>query len=203
MKYRFTFERTQLLMLLGGIVLAGLLTYVAGVFSGLALSAPTKAEVAFLQAHESQLKQAVASVIPSQAAPAQPAPPPAAPASAAPGIVQDYPPPAAAPKAPQRPPPRLRRPRPRRWESNRRRTRTFTRYNSVRLPMPRSRYSCRRICASAVIPPRFSQSVDSDHKEWHEVRIGGFPTLSRASAAAAAFTNKERIQALIRRSGSL
>lgn len=46
-------------------------------------------------------------------------------------------------------------------------------------------------------------AVDSEQREWHAVRIGGFPTLAGASAAAATFTSRERIQALVRRSNAL
>ena len=46
-------------------------------------------------------------------------------------------------------------------------------------------------------------ALDSDQREWHVVRIDGFKTLDAASKAAADFTGKERITALVRRSNGL
>ena len=45
--------------------------------------------------------------------------------------------------------------------------------------------------------------LDSNQREWHAVRIGGYPTLTSATRAAADFSGKERVQALVRRSGAL
>lgn len=47
------------------------------------------------------------------------------------------------------------------------------------------------------------RSTDADQRTWHTVRISGFKTLVAASQAAADFSAKERIQALVRRSDSL
>ena len=46
-------------------------------------------------------------------------------------------------------------------------------------------------------------ALDSEQREWHTVRIGGFDALASASRAAIDFTGKERIQGLVRRSNAL
>jgi cell division septation protein DedD len=51
--------------------------------------------------------------------------------------------------------------------------------------------------------PIIFQAVDADHKTWHAVRIGGYKDLESASHAAAEFSGKEQIQALVRRSDAL
>lgn len=46
-------------------------------------------------------------------------------------------------------------------------------------------------------------ALDSDQREWHVVRIEGFKTLASASQAAQELINKERVPAVVRRSKSL
>ena len=46
-------------------------------------------------------------------------------------------------------------------------------------------------------------AMDSEQREWHAVRIHGYKTLASAAHAAAEFTAKERMQALIRHSDGL
>jgi len=50
---------------------------------------------------------------------------------------------------------------------------------------------------------RIMTSLDDEQREWHAVRLGTYKTLSTAARAAADFSGKERIQALVRRSNTL
>jgi len=52
-------------------------------------------------------------------------------------------------------------------------------------------------------PTTILTAMDSEQREWHAVRIHGFKTLASAARAAAEFTAKERMQALIRSSDGL
>ena len=53
------------------------------------------------------------------------------------------------------------------------------------------------------IQARIFKAPDSDLRMWYAVRVSLFPDLSSASRAAADFTSREQIQALVRRSRSL
>jgi cell division septation protein DedD len=211
LKYRFAFERNKLIMLVGGVVLSGILTLAAGILIGLALEGPSKSEIAMLKAqHAAQQAAAKAA---SESAPVQPAaqtvaavappqvqaqapgatPPVVAPAVAIPAIQI-----AAAPAV------------------------AVADVSSVSglgtaIPAEKDVFSLQigaypdakaaREMQTELrergYPAAIFTGVDTERKEWHTVRIGGFATLSKASAAAAAFTGKERLQALIRPSDSL
>jgi cell division protein FtsN len=53
------------------------------------------------------------------------------------------------------------------------------------------------------IQARIFKAPDADLRMWYAVRVSVFPDLSSASRAAADFTSREQIQALVRRSRSL
>ncbi|MCX6596095.1 MAG: SPOR domain-containing protein [Acidobacteria bacterium] len=53
------------------------------------------------------------------------------------------------------------------------------------------------------IQARIFKAPDADLRMWYAVRVSLFPDLSSASRAAADFTNREQIQALVRRTRSL
>jgi cell division septation protein DedD len=192
MTYRFAFDRKKLLVMIGAGLLAGLLLYAAGIFTGLALSAPTKSEIAALKArHASSNQQAAAPApAPPQPVPVTYAPPPPAPiaAPAQPAAVEAAKPLSSAAEAlgaesaPDRDVYSIQ-------------VGSFTDAKAARALQTDLR--------ERGYPAAIFIAMDSDHKEWQAVRIGGFPTLSRASAAAGIFTNKERMQALVRRSSTL
>ncbi len=46
-------------------------------------------------------------------------------------------------------------------------------------------------------------ALDADQREWHLVRMGAYKTLESAAKAAADFSGKERINALVRRANAL
>jgi cell division septation protein DedD len=46
-------------------------------------------------------------------------------------------------------------------------------------------------------------ALDADQREWHVVRMGSYKTLESAGQAAADFSGKERINALVRRANAL
>ena len=210
-KYRFAFDRNKLIMLLGGAVLSGVLMFAAGILIGLALTAPSRSELAMLRA------QNVAQQAAAKAAPVQPAVQPAAQtlAAVAPPQVQAQaalaPPPVMAPTVVIPAVQTAAAP-----------TVTAADFSSASglgtaIPAEKDVFSLQIGAypdAKAArelqtdlrergYPAAIFSGVDSERKEWHAVRIGGFATLGKASAAAAAFTGKERLQALIRPSDTL
>ncbi len=46
-------------------------------------------------------------------------------------------------------------------------------------------------------------ALDAEQREWHVVRMGAYKTLESAARAAAEFSGKERINALVRRASTL
>jgi cell division protein FtsN len=46
-------------------------------------------------------------------------------------------------------------------------------------------------------------ALDSEQREWHVVRMGSYKTLESAAQAAADFSGKERINALVRHANTL
>jgi len=196
MMYRFAFDRTKLLMMVGGIVLVGILLFAAGVFTGLALSAPTKSEVAMLKSRHAESSQPAAAA-PQPAAPAPaatpaPAPPSAAPAPAVESAAQK--PAGAAPKAAVSPADAL--------GAEQSPDQDIYSIQVGSFPDAKAARALQTDLRERGYPASIYTGIDSDHKEWHAVRIGGFPTLNRASTAASIFTSKERMQALVRRSNA-
>jgi len=213
-KYRFVFDRNKLIMLLGGAVLSGVLMFAAGILIGLALTAPSRSELAMLKAQQSAAKgasesparpaaQTLAAVAPPQVpaqtatpqvqAPAPAAAPVMAPTVVTPAIQTAAPPPVAVVDV------------------------SSVSSLGTAIPAEKDVFSLQIGAypdAKAArelqtdlrergYPAAIFTGVDTERKEWHAVRIGGFATLGKASAAAAAFTGKERLQALIRPSDSL
>jgi len=205
-KYRFAFERNKLIMLLGGAVLSCILMFAAGILIGLALEAPSRSEVAMLKAEQAAARTASES-------PARPAAQ-TAPAVAPPQVQAQAP--AATPPvmAPTVVPPAI--------QTAATPTVAVADVSSASglgtaIPAEKDVFSLQigaypdakaaRELQTELrergYPAAIFTGVDSERKEWHTVRIGGFATLGKASAAAAAFTGKERLQALIRPSDSL
>ena len=52
-------------------------------------------------------------------------------------------------------------------------------------------------------PVRIFKALDPDKKVWHVVRVGDYTDVSTASRAAAEFTSREQLQALVRRADAL
>jgi len=214
-KYRFAFDRNKLIMLLGGAVLSGVLMFAAGILIGLALTAPSRSELAMLRAQNVAQQAAVKAA--AQPPPVQPPIQPAAQtlAAVAPPQVQAQaalaPPPVMAPTVVIPAVQTAAAP-----------TVTAADFSSASglgtaIPAEKDVFSLQIGAypdAKAArelqtdlrergYPAAIFSGVDSERKEWHAVRIGGFATLGKASAAAAAFTGKERLQALIRPSDTL
>jgi cell division protein FtsN len=221
-KYRFAFDRNKLIMLLGGAVLSGVLMFAAGILIGLALTAPSRSELAMLRA------QNVAQQAAAKAAPVQPAVQPAAqtPAAVAPPQVQAQAP-ASMPQVQAQalaatPPvmaPTVVTPAIQTVAAPIVTVMDVSSASGLGTAIPTEKdvfslqigaypdaKAARELqtdLRERGYPAAIFTGVDSERKEWHAVRIGGFATLGKASAAAAAFTGKERLQALIRPSDTL
>jgi cell division septation protein DedD len=210
-QYRFAFERNKLIMLLGGAVLSVILTFAAGILTGLALEAPSRSEIAMLKSQH-VARQAAAKAASESAAqpPVQPAAQTLAPV-VAPQVQAQAP--AATPLATVVPPANQTTVAPTGAVAD------VSSASSLGTAIPTEKdvfslqigaypdaKAARELqteLRERGYPAAIFTGVDAERKEWHTVRIGGFATLGKASAAAAAFTGKERLQALIRPSDSL
>jgi len=214
-KYRFAFDRNKLIMLLGGAVVSGILMFAAGILIGLALAAPSRSEIAMIKAQHAAQQAAAKAAL--ESAPVQPPVMPAAQtlAAVAPLQVQAQVPAATPPvMAPTVVIPAI--------QIAAAPAIAGADVSSVSglgtaIPTEKDVFSLQigaypdakaaRELQTELrergYPAAIFTGVDTERKEWHTVRIGGFATLSKASAAAAAFTGKERLQALIRPSDSL
>jgi DedD protein len=184
--------------------------FMAGLVVGLALWKPTQQDILLAKAYR-QSQQAGPGVTPKQAAAAavQPetaVPAPQATAATAPGsasagspaaTVAQAAPPAAAPK-----PSPVAETKPAASAAVRGEEGEYTlQVGSFREPK-----NAQQLVAELKernIQARIFKAPDADLRMWYAVRVSVFPDLSSASRAAADFTSREQIQALVRRSRSL
>ena len=219
MKYHFSFERKRLFLLLAGMCLLGFLTFVGGMVTGIGLWMPTRSEIALLQQSRGitgATVSATAPAVPALTAPALTAatltaPAIKAPALTAPTVTPPAPAAASIPRAAEAPQPAApaaaaaAEPLPEAPLVHPPITKTRNLF-CLQLGSFSNQDNAKKLQAelkdkgyAAII---FEQ-IDSDQRTWHAVRIGGYDSLDSASRAAADFSNKERIQALVRKSDSL
>ena len=222
----YQFSSKQLFVLLICTVALGVLTFSAGVITGLGLAMPTREEVAMLKGAKApklavaagalHLPAAVPPAVPQVAPPVAPpalpgaaqavfpkpaaAVPPAAPAHAeqAPPAPQPAAPPAQASPAATA---ATATPAPAMADSQ-------TDQNAFALQLGSFRDMDHAKKFQTELKDRgYNTSIltalDPDQREWHLVRIEGFQTLASASQAAARFIDKERMPAVVRRSKTL
>ena len=209
MSYQFSFDRKRLLALIAGQVFVAVLMFAGGMVAGIAMWAPSRHDIALLKnkGEASPVVAAEAAVVPKLPAMPQPAIPhaaaeapaataqPAAPAPAETAAVQKPAPtaPAAAPAGETAP------------------VRLVTSEASgefcLQLGSFEKAENARKLQSdlkdkgiAAII---FDQTDSSSQRTWHAVRVGGYGSLDSAAQAAADFSNKWRIQAMVRRSDSL
>lgn len=213
MEYQFGFDKRQIQIVTGGLMVCTLLTFAAGFMTALAVQTPegsallkaacqTAAEQATQQAKAAaeQAAEKLGSKIPTLSSTATSAVPAVAPASSAAAtpvpvpvraaVVAVAPPLAALTATPENDKPIAA-------EDD---------VYSLQLGTfadPKAARELQAALREKGYRASIFSAVDLDHKEWHAVRIGGFPSLTAASTAASAFTQKERIQALVRRSNAL
>jgi cell division protein FtsN len=224
MTYHFT--RKRLVTLVAGLGLLIVLTYAAGVVTGIVLVIPSRQELALLKAGKPALAAGLVSPhLPAAAPAAAPAAPPlpviAAPqspvitAAAPPALTAPAPPAITAAVAPAPAPastaPAPALPNPQQTAAPQPPaaapladddTDTF----SLQIGSFRDAKNARQL-QTDLKERGYTASVltalDSDAREWHVVRIDGYKTLASAARAAVDFSRKERLQALVRRSNTL
>jgi len=206
MSYQFSFDRKRLLALIAGQVFVAVLMFAGGMVAGIALWAPSRHDIALLR-NKGEVSPVVAAeaavpklpampqpAIPHAAEAPAPTPQPAAPAPAETAAVQK-PAPAAPAAAPAETAP----------------VRLVTSEASgefcLQLGSFEKAENARKLQSdlkdkgiAAII---FDQTDSASQRTWHAVRVGGYGSLDSAAQAAADFSNKWRIQAMVRRSDSL
>jgi cell division septation protein DedD len=216
MKYRFKFTKSAVVMLVTCTVLLALLDFAAGVITGVGLWAPTRAEIAVLKSRRmpGTLAAGKPGTSGAEIPGGQVAAPTVTPAVLVPNAAPSTPTqPAAAPAQTPNPP---AAPQPARVDAILA-SLTMPQASPAAAPAAAGEYSLQ--LGSFLDPNNAHQlqadlkergyttyiftATDADRKEWHVVRIDGFKTLVSASSTAAAFTEKERIQAMVRHSGAL
>jgi cell division septation protein DedD len=187
MNKEFGFDGRSLAVLAAGVCVIMFLAYAAGVVTGIGLWMPTRKEIAALKDHGPVPAPAPA---PVQTAAATPVPPPApAPAPApAPTPASEAPKPAEAPAPAPAPPAEA--------------TDIFSLQLGSFLDAKNARQLQTDLKERGYNSIIFT-ALDSEQREWHVVRIGGFKTMVSAAHAAADFSGKERMPAWVRRSDRL
>lgn len=209
----YQFTRQRLVIFVACLAVLGFLTYAAGVVTGIGLVMPTKEEIAMLKAAKPADTVAAAPVH----LPATPAIPPVAqaaahPVAAAPAAAPLAQPQAQAPAAvpaeaaaaPVAPPPDA----PARIAPSPSLAAKANSDDGFSLQLGSFHDANNAKQLQTDLKDRgYNTSIltalDSDQREWHVVRIDGFKTLDSAAKAAADFTGKERMPALVRRSNGL
>lgn len=214
------FDRKRILVLSIGLGVTGILIFSAGLVTGIILWTPTREEIAALKDAKpaeavkkpavptlaslaSAAKQDVKTAAPPPQPPAVPSPSevPAAPVQPAAAPSADSPvPPAPAPSAaaPAAPPaPSASNGTPLNADAQ-----DFSLQLGSFLDAKNAKQLQTDLKERGYAASIFT-AMDSEQREWHVVRIGGYKTLASAAQAAANFSNKERIQALVRRSDAL
>jgi cell division septation protein DedD len=209
MKYRFAFDRKRFMVLMLGTILVVVLAFVCGVVTGVGLWMPTQSELALLKKGTPGTE--VASTVKLPAKPELPKP--ELPKAAA--VVPEKPAPtpaattAANPPAPQAPVTAAAPPEPAALsplQAAAQATSTADDLFALQLGSflkPENAKQLQAELKDKGYAATIFRSTDADQRTWHTVRISGFKTLVAASQAAADFSAKERIQALVRRSDSL
>jgi len=211
----YEFSGKRLYVLLACLAVLGLLTFSAGVVTGIGLAMPTREEVALLKSAKPSNPVAAGvpphlPAVPALALPAVPKPPalaavsPAQQPVAAPAQTPTPPEPApnppaheaAAPPAPAAAPVAAANPaQPDNQPAFALQLGSFRDLNhakQLQTDLKAQGYNTSILTA-----------LDSNQREWHIVRIEGFKTLASASQAAADFIGKERMPALVRRAKAL
>ena len=214
MSYQFSFERKPLLILLAGQLFLGILTFIGGMVTGIALWVPARSEIALLKGKSAQpptLAGIAAPALPALPALLKPeqaareAPAPAAPAANPPSAGGEPERPAAAPPAaalPAAAPPAAAEPPAVRVAASPESAGSFC----LQLGSFEKAENARKLQSDLKdkgITAIIFDQTDSTQRTWHAVRVGGYNTLGAAAQAAADFSSKWRIQALVRRSDSL
>jgi DedD protein len=189
MKYEFNRSRLTLLSIC--MLLLLLLSFAAGVVTGIGLWMPTRSEIALLK-RKPAAEVTLASAPPTHTPPPQP--PPAAAAS-------PEPPPTTAEAVPAPPAPvtvAAEVPAAASPEDDG----SFV----IQLGSFRDEKNAKQLQGELKergYAAKIMTALDGDQREWHVVRMGSYKTVAVAAKAAADFTAKERIQALVRRSSAL
>jgi cell division protein FtsN len=216
-QYQFSFDRKRLILVVAGLLFAGVLTFCCGMITGIGLwmpaqkelsrfrdkpkapgqltSAPTGVKLPEIKPPEVPGTAALTSALKAQTATT----PVIAPATPSPNTVAPAPAQGAAAAAPADAQP-------------------VAAATPAAAPDPvdqpfvlqlgafREQKNAKQLQADLKLkgyPTTICNMVDEDQRTWHMVRFGGYKDLSAASHAASDFTGKEGIQALVRRSDSL
>jgi cell division protein FtsN len=217
-QYQFSFDRKRLILVVAGLLFAGVLTFCCGVITGIGLwmpaqkelaqfrgkpkvpgqsiSAPTAVKLPEVKPPEVPGTAALTSAVKAQTVtPAVAAAPPSNAVTPAPAAAALAAPATGQPDtqpvaaaAPAAAPDPVNQP--------------FV----LQLGAFREQKNAKQLQADLKLkgyPTTICNMVDEDQRTWHMVRFGGYKDLSAASHAASDFTGKEGIQALVRRSDSL
>lgn len=205
----YHFDRKRLVVVKTALVLLCLLAYAAGMVTGIALWMPTQAEIALLNAHGSGAAPAMAAARLPLEHPALPADSllsglPTSPAAGMPVKAAAAPPPAPPPAHPS-PVAAMAAPLPAPVQPP---AAVAPEEDVFSLQLGAFRDPKNAKLLQADLKERgysatILTAVDSEQREWYAVRIHGFKTVASAARAAAEFTTKERMQALIRASDGL
>jgi cell division septation protein DedD len=183
--YHFEFPRKRLVLLAACGILAGLLVFASGMVAGIILWNPARSELAALKNQGART--------------------PALPAAAATALAVSRPPavPALPAEEPEKPPAAIAEPpaaeAPARVAAPAGGANNF----SLQIGLFEKADDARKLLTTLKDKGYNAMVVDqtdSQRHAWYAVRIIGYPTLASASDAAAKFSNKERIQALVRKS---
>lgn len=202
--YQFTFSGRRALVVVFGLFVLNFLMFIVGLIVGIGLWMPTQSELAALKAKNAPVQTA------SQPASAQPqpvqtasaaatapvaAPPDSAPAAQpAPAAVQPVATPAPAPQQQTAP----AAPAPAASEASGRFALQIGSFTD-----PKYAKQLETDLKERGYAVRTYKTLDPDQRVWHVVRVGHYPDVSTASRAAAEFTNREQLQALVRRNDAL
>lgn len=188
--YQFTFTKKRVIGVATAICMLNFLAFFGGLVLGLGLWMPTKSEIAMATEYKAKMagQQSAPAAVPPSTAPAQTASAAAAPAS------QRSSQPRAAPPATQ---PISEQPLDKKSVAGRFALQigSFT--------DPKTAKQLETDLKDRGYMVRIFKALDPEQKVWHVVRIGEYPDVSAASRAAAEFTSREQLQALVRRSDNL
>jgi DedD protein len=193
MKYEFNHKRLALLSVC--LVLLIMLSFAAGLVTGIGLWMPTREEIALLKRRPVTETARVSAPQPGPP-PLQSAPPVGGPEPAKPPVVE----------AAAAPPPQLPEPASGPAEASPAAAPEDEGGFALQVGSFRDEKNARQLLSDLKergYSARIMTSLDGEQREWHAVRLGTYKTLSTAARAAADFSGKERIQALVRRSNTL
>jgi cell division protein FtsN len=189
------FSRKRLAALACCLILLVLFSFCAGLVAGIGLWMPTREELAILRHKTAEEAAHVATRPPQSAPPVQPPPPPSAEAAGS-SIPQP------APEAPAQP---LAAPQP---QQPARELASTADGDLFALQIgsfldPKNARQLQADLKDRGYNTSVITALDADQREWHLVRMGAYKTLESAAKAAADFSGKERINALVRRANAL